>query len=336
MKLSDIFSTASSLQPLNEAVRLTSLEPGITSRFVKELQTAFDGITEEVLEMYDEYDFSISDDDITIITHLVSRLITTKTCDRSIPPITEFVNAHPAVHESARGKIQIMFARGMKADGVAEGTVVRINRDLVRVAIVERCINAIIQSMPPDLPVAQQITNLIKELQQLQFSTIVNNRQSSETFALREAILHISGTIIHELTHTVQHARQSHRDTTEYRSYLEPNAKRFRNMVNALANSTLAQIGMPEAEVTKAYRASPQEIPAFAQQIALMILDYLGFPASAKIATKKEVLDELSRVMPRYISFIFDNSKTKIDEKVYRRYAKLIYQEVVENIDQYY
>lgn len=118
---------------------------------------------------------------------------------------------------------------------------------------------------------------------------------------------------VHELVHVVQHLKQSHRDTTEYRSYLTNDKKRF--------NDAIASSSDEDAHL---YYASPQEIPAFAHDIVSNILKSM----QGKNVSRSDIQDA---VRDR-VGAMFPNRNDPKVKKVYNRYLKLVYQELMDNL----
>lgn len=147
-----------------------------------------------------------------------------------------------------------------------------------------------------------------------------------------DLIVDMSETIIHELVHVTQHTRQSHRDTTEYRSYLTKDKEVFNRAVTQL-NDKVAHI---------IYRASPQEIAAHAHNMAIHLIDLASETPIDEMRTTREVqgainnLDEVIKLSKNYnISDTFRNYKgfNQPDNprfyQVYKRFMKRVYQEVM-------
>jgi len=141
-------------------------------------------------------------------------------------------------------------------------------------------------------------------------------------------------TIIHELVHNVQHDTQfkKGRTSTEYRSYLEKDKEKFYKAVG----KAYSPEGMTPEEY-KIYRASPQEIAAFAHEGALkfidgMDIDRMDLPELAQF--KKDLNSKLDE--PGYLLGYMDKTfdpKVKKEYPVFKRYNKLYYQEVMKYID---
>lgn len=122
------------------------------------------------------------------------------------------------------------------------------------------------------------------------------------------------GVLIHELVHVKQAAAQikAGRIKREYRSYVQPDKVRFDQVMKAIKAGTDT-----DADYV-AYRASPQEIAAFAHQIAIMFID-----------DHAEVTPEIiSRDIDRYIDRTF-NIKAKKQRTAFNRLHKMLYNELI-------
>ena len=145
-------------------------------------------------------------------------------------------------------------------------------------------------------------------------------------------------TVIHEAVHIVQHDRQQHRppptsgtdkDTPslEYRSYLERNPEKFAKVLDKVTSGTY-----DTDSAYKIYRASPQEIAAFAHQSAYSVIKSLGidFLSLDKI---RKVNSKLPTLLARYGDTVFKGTKDPVELKVYKRFMKLMSQEVLSRIE---
>jgi hypothetical protein len=142
-------------------------------------------------------------------------------------------------------------------------------------------------------------------------------------------------TIIHELTHVVQHSRQRQKGRAglEYRSYLDPRKQMFPD------NSKF-----DDPVYRRMYKASPQEMAAFAHEKVLQLMrPVLKDPEYYNINNpdysekdKQDIINELNRKLkyiPTYASQLFPDPSTPLEQKIYQRYVKLMYQEAQRFID---
>jgi hypothetical protein len=152
-----------------------------------------------------------------------------------------------------------------------------------------------------------------------EFFDLIQDTTADELgYQLDGELKRLTYTIVHEMVHVIQHLQQfrAGRFDLEYRSYLDPRKQQFPGD---------QYISSPEYK--KLYFASPQEIAAFSNEIALRIIDDYSDDGDFSLDPKK-----LSKVIPRYLQLI-KNPKTDLERKVYKRYAKLIYQEITRYLD---
>jgi hypothetical protein len=154
----------------------------------------------------------------------------------------------------------------------------------------------------------------------------------------KKIIKKISSIVIHELVHVLQHAAQYDRgrEETEYRSYLD---KRKGEFVD-LHHKKYAQEKNSDEEDTdlqdkynRYYRASPQEIAAFAHQAALQVIDDYGF---SDVTNPDELTlsdDSIIYSVDWITGRVFSKPKTPKEAMVRKRYMKLVYLEVKRYIE---
>lgn len=127
-----------------------------------------------------------------------------------------------------------------------------------------------------------------------------------------------SDTLTHEFVHVIQSVEQIIRGryNIEYRSYLEPDKNQFYSKLSSLTPAS-------DAEVFKLYHASPQEITAFATNIANKILRIHKFDFfDMTDQTLRTVVDRYVREHLKYTQ----DDMTGRKFQVYKRYAKRVYQ----------
>ena len=143
------------------------------------------------------------------------------------------------------------------------------------------------------------------------------------------ALDNCASTFIHEMVHAQQHAVQAAKgisaDDTDYRSYLKtkeiPTKKAFQAMVdtdNALA----------DPENYKIYRASPQEMAAFANQDAVKFIkdNKLNVPgAQADAATMAK--------LQNYLGNYFRDKGNYQERVLLKRYGTLVYKAVADYLN---
>jgi len=145
---------------------------------------------------------------------------------------------------------------------------------------------------------------------------------------LNTIIDNLISVIIHEMVHVVQHDKQykAGRSTTEYRSYLDKgkDKTKFYNSLRKLS------AGDHTAADYKLYRGSPQEIAAFAQEAALKFINDIDMDNLADI---NDLRKDLPNEMRMYIESLFNNPTNQTEHKVFKRFHKLMYQEVDRYMD---
>lgn len=153
-------------------------------------------------------------------------------------------------------------------------------------------------------------------------------------YRLPDTFREISSVVVHELVHVVQHHSQRGRKSfdTEYRSYLDKKKGEFYNLAGSRSSDE-------ESRYDKLYYASPQEITAFAHQFALDILRAWDIDNAEEVeqlpsmgadgVDHKEIVTSIKRGIIRKLN----NPDNPQELKVYKRYLKLIYQEVVRGIE---
>lgn len=102
---------------------------------------------------------------------------------------------------------------------------------------------------------------------------------------IKEFIQSLFNKFVHEIVHVHQDERSGF-NPNAYRSYDEPDQQKFIAMIDKAFQNGLAN--HPDAE--RAYHSSPQEIEAYAVEIALSIIDELSTQLSNN-PTQTEVLD---------------------------------------------
>lgn len=146
----------------------------------------------------------------------------------------------------------------------------------------------------------------------------------------------LASTLVHELVHIVQNNRQAHRDDTEYRSYLDQHKGEFSDMHDKRMAGEITPDS--DSRYWNLYLSSPQEIPAFAHQIALTIINDSG----VKKARTIEELNNLAKAVD--VNWIltaikgqlkgrFQDPTNQKEYAVLKRYMKLTYTEFVQYVN---
>jgi hypothetical protein len=147
----------------------------------------------------------------------------------------------------------------------------------------------------------------------------------------------VASTFIHELVHVMQHIPQFRkgRDETEYRSYLDhPKIKRKNRKAGidggefSSAHTREFNQGEYSDRWWKLYKATPQEMAARSHQAAIDVLRAWNlFSKYVELDELPSDQDILSSVV-EFASNVADKPTSPVEQKVYNRYIKLIYQEV--------
>lgn len=161
-----------------------------------------------------------------------------------------------------------------------------------------------------------------------------SNNVGSDIFAYKSVDIIISNIIsifIHELVHVVQFDRQlkAGRSSAEYRSYLSKSKEKFGTAVDRLQSKPLGSVSPTDPDY-KLYKASPQEMAAFAHETALQIINDNQLDT---VTDLDAVSNDLDSYIPGYIDNMFSDPANAQEYKVYKRFSKQVYLEVVRYID---
>jgi len=148
----------------------------------------------------------------------------------------------------------------------------------------------------------------------------------------RKLVPQLVGTFIHEVVHVAQHLPQQKKglSDTEYRSYLTPNKSEF---YKSFAKDSATNKYKNHDMMARLHAASPQEIGSYTHNLAMEIVDELGWdeyddPKDIKHWSGEErVRHLLDKVRNHLVSRgITPTTRAEID--VFRRYVKMVYVEV--------
>lgn len=137
--------------------------------------------------------------------------------------------------------------------------------------------------------------------------------------------------VLHELTHVVQHHKQlsKGRTDTEYRSYLDSKKGELGGI-----NASGADLNATDDRYYDLYYASPQEIAAHANEMAMAaIRKYNLRKAKSEQDITPITAEEISSFVRKYIKDRYSDPKTPKEHQVFKRYAKLVYQEIQRYVD---
>lgn len=137
-------------------------------------------------------------------------------------------------------------------------------------------------------------------------------------------------TTIHEITHIAQNSAQfkSGRVNKEYRSYFEPNKEKFYASIGRLNK------GEGTEEDYRLYRGSPQEVAAFAQETALNFINDMFLDQDISPEEVIEFRNEIPKLLNHYVNKQFNDPSNPMEYAVFKRFNKLMYQEVIRYVDE--
>lgn len=151
------------------------------------------------------------------------------------------------------------------------------------------------------------------------------------SYRVESIIAKISNVFVHELVHVKQLVPQQHRILQdikpEYRSYLEKDNEKFREMIKNIVTDYEYEI----------YQASPQEITAFAHMAANDMIDIITYDRDINTAD----YDELQHIKVRMEEFFqhkvwrsneyrsFNQPQNFKKYQIYKRFMKIVYQELM-------
>lgn len=152
--------------------------------------------------------------------------------------------------------------------------------------------------------------------------------------AIKSTVQRLASISLHELVHVLQHNQQqvAGRADTEYRSYLD----KYKGEFNGLSadDETNAVSSDTSERRWQLYLASPQEIAAFAHEIALQVIRDYGFD-QAMSAEELTAFDatSIADAVNAKLAGRFSKPSNPKEVMVRKRYLKLVYQEIVRYIE---
>lgn len=213
------------------------------------------------------------------------------------------------------------------AGGHAAGVDIRISKKLTEKmasALIDAVFDATYIEVPDE---SQLIQTMMDQLLRADYNLFYES--------VNKIVSEITSVFIHELTHVIQYKKENSAkmQAQGYRSYIEPDKKKFYKSVGRI------NAGTADDADFNAYLGSPQEIAAFAQQEAL---SYIESNDVHEITDLEELLDFKDKLHSyglgsrlRYTSFNrFKNPENKTEYIIFKRFSKLVYQEVVNYVDQ--
>ncbi len=253
--------------------------------------------------------------------------------DRTVPDITNAIIQKMGVSPYNVGRVYFSQQLKPTTGGYANGNQIVINYsylDAVQEAIVNHISNYsdnIISSENDYHPNMEEFKHTLKSL--------------TDNDSVKEVVNKIANIILHELVHVTQHSKQhklmAQEAKTEYRSYLTKSKTRFNQAINDKLTKEDLDI----------YFGSPQEIDAFAHNLAMELIDIASnqTPLSKYkdywklyglylnlVELKTDTLSmKYSYYYKQYQDF---NDPTNYKRyKVFKRFMKKVYQEFDRYID---
>ena len=117
---------------------------------------------------------------------------------------------------------------------------------------------------------------------------------------------------------------QQEPQNTEYRSYLTKDKKKFSSAIDKVSK------GDYDTSAYRLYRSSPQEIAAFAHEAALKLVNNIDL---GQIDDFPYLRNTINQDMQWYMDDQFSDPKNPEEYKIFKRFHKLMYQEVIRTID---
>lgn len=215
------------------------------------------------------------------------------------------------------------------AHGLASGLTMILGNQLID-SMVEKIVNNVTDY---SFDYLESESDLISNLFRM-YKRIAEDRgmASSLISDIESDINRLISVIIHEAVHLMQHLPQykKNRPTLDYRGYLAKDKEEFYTAIKNVASGKHT-----EADY-KLYRSSPQEISAFANELALKIAD--DYDITNLFSMEDFDLAEFKKGIPDlirgYIFRMFDDPNNPKEYRVFKRFHKQVYQEFVRYTEQ--
>lgn len=146
----------------------------------------------------------------------------------------------------------------------------------------------------------------------------------------RNLVNQMTDTVLHELVHVMQHTQQFRRPggSVEYRSYLDRTKGELHNLYQGPEQGW----DFESEHFQKLYRASPQEIGAFAHNMALDIIRGIGLDEPGAEDTPLTATDFVE-ALRKVVGNEYRDPNNPRERAILNRYLKLAYQEVQRYIE---
>ena len=178
------------------------------------------------------------------------------------------------------------------------------------------------------------------------------NSESKRIRNIEDPIYKIVDVFIHELVHIKQHANQAKRKgntddygRTEFRSYLDKDKNEYQKLASKHWTGRDYDSDLISPEEQQRYRqlyyASPAEISAHAHNIVAKIIkdfDFANtddFTRADYIENAQIALRDITMYLDEYLHSRYKGSTDKRTQLVYKRYHKLVYQELYTRLQQF-
>ena len=217
--------------------------------------------------------------------------------------------------------IRVYFKKGLNVHGHANGQVVTVKFELLQ-EVVQHILEQCYSKCRHD-----DVQGFSKVCSEISFDTGGNVTSSSTPRGpVWSGIKNIVSVIIHEMVHVIQHIQQkdSKNKEYEYRSYLQKDKKKFHSQIKKV---TAGEEGMTP-EQYKIYRASPQEMTAFAHEEALTLIDRLKLDDPSAGYTLDTAMLAVKKYLGTYIDKMFADKSNRKEYPVFKRYVKMVYLEL--------
>ena len=175
----------------------------------------------------------------------------------------------------------------------------------------------------------QLVSNLFRMYKRVAEDRRIGEEVMSE---INSEIYNLVTVSIHEAVHLMQHLPQYEKNlpNLNYTSYLAKDNEEFYNAVRRVSK------GEHTEDDYRLYRSSPQEISAFANELALKIVDdydldgLYGMEDFNLAAFKKDI----PNLVRSYIFKMFDDPSNPKEYQVFKRFHKQVYQEFIKYTEQ--
>lgn len=304
------------LKQFNEAISLIHLTPVIKRTLYASVVSVLDelpNLRNNLIKFKDEVDIGYSTAAQTTMGEVLGRSLLVELMD----------SIHTAINDHVHDTLAAVTFKKLNNPGHAQGTVIVLNSTTI-------------------YDLGKRLTDQLFDISyntsydffDAVFTTSIPKlkKQLYNDHVITKILTEIANTVVHELVHVVQHAKQKHRPTTEYRSYLSRNKNEFHSLSRSVQASKFDPSTRDYARWMHLYRASPQEITAFAHDIANRIISdnqLDSYDVQVGAITMSELTPQIVNAIKLYL-----HPNTRIEQKIFNRYVKLVYLELKNYIDQ--